>query len=339
MVKKILICAPAWLGDLIMSHSLIRTLYQAGHELHVLAPEWNFSALQYMPEITKQIKLPMTHGDLKLKNRYLMGKSLRQENYCQAIICQNSLKSALIPFFAKIPIRTGWLREGRKLLLTDGRKLDKKLLPLMVQRYVALAYSHSNSWNKDNFLWPRLNVPKTIADDTLTKYQLVKNKKILALCPGAAYGPTKRWPSEYYAYIAKKKLQEGWQIWLFGSAQDRLITDEIMQLTANQCTNLTGDLKLDETIGLFSVVDALISNDSGLLHVAAALDKPVIGVYGSTSPDFTPPLSKNAQTMVLEGLECRPCFQRTCRYAHLNCLTQIKPEMVNQRLNQIFTSD
>lgn len=335
MSEKILICAPAWLGDMIMAHSLMRVLHAQGHELHVLAPEWNFAVLERMPEVTKRIPLPITHGELKLALRYQIGKQLRAEKYDRAIISQNSFKSALIPFFAKIPHRTGWLREGRGLILNDGRKLDKKALPLMVERYVALAHDKNQTWDRNNFPYPKLQVSESTVAATLVKHNVNRDKKILALSPGAAYGKTKQWPSDYYAKIANEKIAAGWQVWLLGSPNDRETTNEIMQLTQNGCVNLAGQLQLFETVDLISTAAALVSNDSGLLHVAAALQTPVIGIYGSTSPDFTPPLGETARTLAIDNLACRPCFQRTCRYGHLKCLKDILPEQVSEQLQQI----
>ena len=336
MSDKILICAPAWLGDMIMLHSLIQILYTAGHELHVLAPKWNVAVLERMPEISKRVVLPITHGELKLGQRYQIAKQLRRENYSRAIIAQNSFKSALIPFFARIPQRTGWLRECRGMLLTDGRKLDSQKLPLMVQRYAALAYTKNTSWDPNDYPLPKLQTDDAMVKDTLARHKLSCCNKILALSPGAAYGKTKQWPSRYYADIANRKLVEGWQVWLFGSANDRVITDEVMKYTQHRCHNLAGRLQLFETVDLISKVTALVSNDSGLLHVSAALEVPVIGIYGSTSPAFTPPLGETALTITATELECQPCFQRTCRYGHLNCLTTITPDRVLGRLDDML---
>ena len=334
MNDKVLICAPAWLGDMVMTHSLIQVLSRRGYEVHVLAPLWNVALLECMPEVTKRMELPITHGELKLKCRYQLGQQLRQESYAQAIVCQNSFKSALIPYFARIPRRTGWLREGRSLLLNDGRKLHPASLPLMVQRYVALAYDKEEVWDIHQIPYPRLQVQAINIAAILDKYHVTATPKILALSPGAAFGSTKQWPSEYYAKVAIQKIAEGWQIWLFGSAQDQAITQNIMQLTQQQCINLAGQLSLFETASLIAKATVFVGNDSGLLHVAAALGIPVIGIYGSTSPEFTPPLSHHARVLALTDLACRPCFQRNCQYGHLQCLWGIKPDQILAVLNE-----
>lgn len=336
MSKKILLCAPAWLGDMIIAHSLIRVLHQANHDCHVLAPAWNLGVVERMPEIQKSILLPTTHGQLKLKLRYQLGKQLREERYDQAIVLQNSFKSALIPFFADIPQRTGWLSELRGLILNDARVLDKKNYPLMVQRYVALAYPKDLTWNGQDFPHPQLQVQEGVVRATLAKYGLDPSPKILAMSPGAAYGQTKQWPSKYFAEIANKKLMDGWQVWLLGSSKDTRITSEIMRLTNHSCIDLAGKLALFETVDVLSIVTGLVSNDSGLLHVAAALSVPVVGIYGSTSPEFTPPLGDHVRIAMVSDLTCRPCFQRTCRFGHLKCLVDIAPKQVEALLAELI---
>ncbi len=336
MPEKILICSPAWLGDMMMSQALFIHLFQQGHELHVLAPEWNFAVLERMPEVKKCIPLPLTHAEFKLRERYRIGKALRAEYYDRAIILQNSWKSALIPYFANIPRRTGWKGECRYGLINDMRHLNKAELPLMVQRYVNLAYGKNKPWNVSSFPYPALKVDQDIRQKILDKYGLSLSKPILALSPGAAFGETKQWPAEYYADIAQEKINQGWQVWLFGTAKDKLATDAIMHYTDDQCINLAGLLPLDETVDLMSAAKVFVGNDSGLLHVAAALKVPVIGIYGSTTADFTPPLSQQSQILFVKNLSCRPCFQRTCRFKHLRCLWDIKPEKVSAVLQALL---
>jgi heptosyltransferase-2 len=172
----------------------------------------------------------------------------------------------------------------------------------------------------------------------LAQFNLVKTagQPILALCPGAAFGETKKWPVEYFAEIANAKLNEGWQVWLFGSAKDQDSTSAIQQQTNHRCVDLSGKLRLDATVDLISQVSLVISNDSGLLHVAAALDIPLVGIYGSTSADFTPPLNEKVRVLGVEGLACRPCFKRTCQYQHLKCLRDLKPEVVMTAIDELM---
>lgn len=327
--KKILIIGPSWVGDTVMAQSLLKLL-KAQHPdalLHVLAPAWTFSVLTCMPEVDKSIEMPIGHGELKLRERFKIGRQLSKEGYDQAIVLPNSFKSALIPFFARIPLRTGWRREARSLILNDTRNLDKTRYPLMIEQYLALGLPKNATLPKP-YPYPAFQVTEAAQEAALARHKPIwRGKPILALGAGAEFGPSKRWPAEYYATLAEQKIKEGYDIWLFGSPKDKPITDEVMALTDNKCENLAGRLQLSETIALLTLVSGVVSNDSGLMHIAAALQKPMIVIYGPTSPRFTPPLSDKATVLQL-NLPCQPCFQRTCPLQHHQCMRDIKPEVV-----------
>lgn len=327
---NILIIGPAWIGDMVMAQSLFKLLKQrhTNVTLDVLAPAWTFSLLSCMPEVSRAIEMPLTHGEVKLKSRYQLAKNLRTHHYDQAIVLQNSFKSALIPWFARIPKRTGWLGEFRHFILNDVRKLDKKRYPLMIEQYMALGMDAHESL-PEIYPYPEFKVIQLAREKTLIKYNLTTHldRPLLALGVGAAYGPAKRWPEEYFAQIANQKLTEGWDIWLFGSEGDRPITNKIMQLTENRCVDMSGRTELFETIHLLSFASGVVTNDSGLMHMAAALKKPIIALYGSTSPAFTPPLSTNAKILKLD-LSCQPCFERICPLKHHRCMRDLTPAQV-----------
>lgn len=327
--KKILIVGPSWVGDTVMAQCLFKLLKQRLPHvtIDVLAPAWTFSLLSRMPEVNIAIEMPFSHGEIKLRQRYLFAKQLRQSGYEQAIVLPNSFKAALIPWMANIPVRTGWRGEYRYGVINDMRYLDKARYPLMIQQYMALGLL-ANETLPDPYPYPEFQVSSASQQKTLDKHQPIwRGRPVLAICAGAEFGPSKRWPEEYYATIANEKLAAGFDIWLFGSQKDRAITDKIMQLTDNRCENMAGRAQLAETIDLLSLTAGVISNDSGLMHIAAALKKPVIAIYGSTSPSFTPPLSANATILQLQ-LECRPCFERTCPLQHHRCMRDLKPEQV-----------
>jgi len=324
-MNKILIIGPAWIGDMVMAQSLFKLLKerQPGVSLQVAAPVWTLPLLSRMKEISSVIHLPFAHGELNLKLRYKIAKQLRDQAFTQAIVLPNSFKSALIPWWAHIPVRTGWSRELRGLLLNDMRVLDKKRYPRMVERFLALGLS------KKEALPPQYPYPEL----TISPHAKKPKNPVLALCPGAEFGSSKQWPAEYYAEIAQAKLADGWQVWLMGSAKDQTITARIMALTQDQCIDWAGKTKLDEAIDLLSVVNAVVTNDSGLMHIAAALKKPIVALYGSTSPDFTPPLSLSA-TMMKLNLTCQPCFKRECPLQHHRCMRDLTPSSVLKALNE-----
>ena len=337
MSKKILIISPSWIGDCVMTQPLYRRL----HELHpgctidVFAPKWSMAVFERMPEIREVLENPFGHGALALKKRWHSGRKLGKRGYDQVIVLPGSLKSAIIAAATGIKQRTGYVGESRYLLLNDIRKLDKAALPLMVDRYTALAYPTQADFNghSDN---PRFQIDPQSQAAALAKHGLDTAQPILAFCPGAEYGPAKRWPPRHFAELARRYAAEGWQIWLFGSQKDFDIAEEIHTLSGGLCTNLCGKTSLSEAIDLLACADTVVCNDSGLMHLAAALGRKLVAVYGSSSPDHTPPLSDSAEIVSLH-LECSPCFKRECPLGHTNCLNQLTPDMVQQAALNIKT--
>lgn len=319
--EKILIIGPSWVGDMVMAQSLFKVLkqQQPAAQIDVLAPGWCLPLLARMPEVNQALAMPLGHGQFQLRTRYQMGKQLRAAGYGQSMVLANSWKSALIPFFAAIPKRTGYLGECRWGLVNDIKPLDKQQLTMTVQRFVALA-------DANQIPQPKLTVTPEQLTEVAAKFAL-SHQPLLALCPGAEYGEAKRWPAEHFAEIARQKQQQGWQIALFGSAKDAPICQTINQLTHELCLNLAGKTSLAEAVDLLALAEIVVSNDSGLMHVAAALQKNLIAIYGSSDPGFTPPLSDTAQIIRL-NLACSPCFKRVCPLEHTQCLTEISPEQV-----------
>ncbi|BEN13465.1 ADP-heptose--LPS heptosyltransferase [Serratia marcescens] len=306
---KILVIGPSWVGDMMMSQSLYRTLkaeYPSA-EIDVMAPAWCRPLLARMPEVNQALAMPLGHGALGLGERRRLGRALRANRYDRAYVLPNSFKSALVPFFADIPQRTGWRGEMRYGLLNDVRVLDKAAFPLMVQRYVALAYDKGRIQRADDLpqplLWPQLQVSDEEIADTTAAFNLTDSRPIVGFCPGAEFGPAKRWPHYHYATLAQQLIEGGYQIALFGSAKDHEAGEQIraalQENTRDFCLNLAGKTQLEQAVILIAACRAVVSNDSGLMHVAAALNKPLIALYGPSSPDFTPPLSDKARVIRL----------------------------------------
>ncbi|KEQ18287.1 lipopolysaccharide heptosyltransferase II [Endozoicomonas numazuensis] len=336
---KYLIVGPSWVGDMVMAQTLFIALKRQHPDaiIDVLAPAWSRPIIERMPEVRSGIDMPVGHGSLNLGVRSKIAKNLKAEGYDRAILLPNSLKSALIPFLAGIPVRTGWRGEMRYGLLNDLRVLDKAQYPLMVERFIALAYPDKSPLPSP-LPKPSLNVESDNVVNALHRYQLSKDLPILALCPGAEFGPSKQWPAGYYGEVALTMIQKGWQIWLFGSEKDQPVTNEIMgYLPRNlqeRCFNLAGQTTLADAVDLMSQASAVVSNDSGLMHIAAALSRPLVAVYGSTTAAHTPPMNDNSETLWL-GLDCSPCFKRECPLEHLNCMKKLGPEMVLDALERL----
>ena len=345
---KILVIGPSWVGDMMMSQSLYRTLKAMHPEavIDVMAPAWCRPLLSRMPEVNEALSMPLGHGALALGERRRLGKTLRPQGYDRAYVLPNSFKSALVPFFAAIPRRTGWRGEMRYGLLNDVRVLDKAAFPLMVERYVALAYDKAQIARAADLpqplLWPKLQVSEAEKMATASEFGLVAERPLVGFCPGAEFGPAKRWPHYHYATLAQKLIDEGSQIVLFGSAKDKETGEQILQSlqphSRTHCRNLAGETQLEQAVILLAHCRAVISNDSGLMHIAAALDRPLVALYGPSSPDFTPPLSAQARVIrLITGYQ--KVRKGDAEEGYHQSLIDITPERVIAELDSLLEKD
>ncbi len=325
---KALVVGPAWVGDAVLAQPLLAALRHNHPEevLHVLAPPWTHGVLTRMPQVAQVLTNPFAHGQLALGQRRALGRQLAQAGYTRAMLLPNSFKSALVPWFAQIPIRTGYVGEMRGLLLNDARVLDASAYPLMVERFAALAYPATTPLPRP-LPPPRLSPNLVEQRHSLNRLELNSEAPVLVLCPGAEYGPAKQWPARHFAVLAQHGIAQGHQVWIMGSAKDRAMGDAIRALAPGPIWNLCGKTRLSEAVDLMALADLVVSNDSGLMHVAAALGRPLKALFGSSSPRFTPPLSDQAHVFSLH-LPCSPCFKRTCPLGHTNCLEHLLPEQL-----------
>ena len=326
-----LVVAPSWVGDAVLSHPLLVRLKERdpSGRIDVIAPPWVLPVYRRMPQVNQAIAQPFGHGDLKLGERRRFAKGLAP--YDRAIVLPNSWKSALIPWHAGIKRRTGYIGELRYGLLNDARPMDKVGHPLIVERYAALAQPAREPLVRP-LPAPRLAVDPAARNATLREFNLSPDRPVAVFAPGAEYGPAKRWPARHFASLARQLAARGMQVWLLGSKKDAPITAEIQALSGQACIDLAGRTSLDQAIDLMSFATRVVTNDSGLMHVAAALDRPMVALFGSSSPDFTPPLSPQARVIYLK-LSCSPCFKRECPLGHTNCLVQMEPSRVLEALS------
>ena len=330
---RCLIVGPSWVGDMVMAQSLFIDLKQQYPQLQIdlLAPAWSLDLLQAMPQVNRGHVLDAGHGEIGLKKRYQLAQRLKSEGYDWSIVLPNSFKSALVPWWAKIAVRTGFRGEMRYGLINDIRILDKQALTKTVERFVALGRS-PHPQQVSQYPLPKLELDPQRLSEIAANYGVNGAEKLLALCPGAEYGPAKRWPEEHYAAVALAAITQGWKVVILGSAKDAAVSQKIGSLVkSSSCINLTGKTSLMEVVALLKLSSAAVSNDSGLMHIAAAVDMHLIAIYGSSDPGFTPPLNPSADIIYLD-LECSPCFQRVCPKGHLNCLVGIEPQQVIRSL-------
>lgn len=328
---RVLIIGPSWVGDTVLAQPLFQRLRErhAGLRMDVLAPPWTAALLRRMPQVDEVLISPFKRGRLDLANRWHFARELRARGYDQAVVLPNSFKSALVPRFAGIAVRTGYVGEMRQVLLNDSRALDKAALPLMAERFAHLADAPGEPLRRP--LPPlALRVSESARAASLARLGLALEQPVACFCPGAEYGPAKRWPAEHFAALARHTAAAGYQVWLVGSPKDRAIGDEIARLGGGAARNLCGETSLEDAVDLLSLARVVVANDSGLMHVAAALGRPLVALYGSSSPGFTPPLCEGASVVKLE-LPCSPCFARECPLGHFDCMRRLLPEQVFAR--------
>jgi heptosyltransferase-2 len=335
-----LVVGPNWVGDMILAHSLIAYIKskRASDPLHVLAPAWSLHVAQRMAEVDQVIELPFGHGELHLKRRWQFARQLKYSKYHRSFVLPNSWKSALIPWMAGIPRRIGWRGEHRYKLLTDHRLLHPERFPRMVDRYLALAFPANLALSANQLPeapeFPVLTVDEARQTQLLSEWSLDRSR-LIALCPGAEFGAAKQWPLERYALLAERLAGQGHQVVLMGSDNDRQDTEAIVEAVASQhheaVINLAGQTTLLDAIDLIGAAQGVVTNDSGLMHVAAATGRPLVALFGPSSPSHTPPLSDNA-SIVTHPIPCHPCFERTCPLHHQACLSEVTVDQVMDAL-------
>ena len=335
--RRILVVGPAWVGDMVMAQSLFMTLKQQHPHgiIDVVAPQWSEPLLARMPQVHRTYSLPVSHGKLQLRARWALGRRLRFNAYDQAIIIPRSYKAALLPFFARVPRRTGYKGEMRYGVINDMRPLDKSILTQTVQRYVSLGLPPTSPLPPP-IPEPQLRIDVENQKHIVEKLGLNTESRIIALLPGAEYGPSKRWPPERYRVLAQRLSDEGHQVWVFGSQKEQPLGEAITAGLTSGVINLCGKTALKDVIDLLSLVSTAVTNDSGLMHVAAAVGINIVAIYGSTTPAYTPPLTRKA-SILYQNLSCSPCFKRECPLGHGLCLKNIEVEQVMQVINKMLT--
>jgi heptosyltransferase-2 len=334
---KILIIAPNWIGDAVMAEPLISQLKKNNpdSQIDVLATPWVASIMKAIPAVDQIITADFQHGSLQWQERKVLAKQLALSAYTHAYVLPNSFKSALIPWLAKIPQRIGYQGEMRWGLINEALKNPSRShRPPMSSHYFALS---GNTFSE--VPQPHLSLPDVIITESQQALQKIQaHQHLFVLCPGAEYGPAKQWPIEHFGQLAKNIIEtkENSLVLILGSKKEFSIGSDIARMSAypDKVINWCGQTSLEDAMAAISNAHTVISNDSGLMHIAAAFRRPQVAIFGSSDPRHTPPLSKLAAIHWLH-LECSPCFKRVCPLSHLKCLVDIQAKDVLNSINQL----
>ncbi len=331
---KILVVAPRWVGDAVLSQSLLKLLRKRHPTatIEALASPLIAPLFSFMPEVDCCLELSTSSGKVDLLQRIKMAFQVRKRRYDWAIVMPGSFKSAIVPWLARVPRRTGTTHEFRTWLINDPKVADIAKFLLSIDRASLLGLDKNEEQppgfsERPSFVCDEDKVARTIQEFGI----VAESQKFIALVPGSEGGEAKRWPTEHYAEAANLLLAEGFQVLIIGSSKEVDIAQSIQLSTRNQCLDLCGKTSLEQAVHILSVASSVVCNDSGLMHVAAALNKPIVAIYGPTHADHTPPLSDMAQVISL-GLPCSPCYERNCPLGHHDCMRQITAATVVEQV-------
>ncbi len=344
-MNRILIIAPNWIGDAVMSQPLLANLkvIYPRSQIDVLASPWVAPIYRACAEVHQVIEARLEHKQLQWGLRKQLAKQIELNQYNACFVLPNSLKSALIPWLANIPLRIGYRGEMRFGLINFALDNPSKInRPPMANHYLALSkvLDHSAGADVNQQVDPKLNISLAAKQAISAKLQAagINDKSIYVFCPGAEYGVTKRWPTEHFATLGLQLIasEPDTHVILLGGKGDHALGEDIRIKTNNslQIHNWCGDTSLDEAIALIGMCKALVSNDSGLMHIGAALKVPQVAIFGSSDPHHTPPLSHKAKVIWL-NLPCSPCHKRVCPLGHLKCLKDISPDNVFETIQNL----
>ena len=339
-----LVIAPQWIGDAVMTEPLMRQLAARGERLTVGALPWVAPIYRAMPGVAEVLDWPFQHGGLQWSARRALARQL-QGRFDRAYVCPNSFKSALLPWWADIPVRIGYHGESRWGLLNQRLpNPPKHSRSAMVAHYLALGFDRHapHVTATTDAMVPRLDLPVDILKASLAAQQLSAGAYVV-MAPGAEYGPAKRWPLAHFAQLAQRL---DLPVVLLGSAKEAELCAGILSQmnpqSQRRSRNLAGQTSLSEAMALIAAAHSVVSNDSGLMHVAAAFGVPQVALFGSSSPEHTPPLNDKARVLWLKtqanhqpALDCAPCFERVCPLGHTRCLNDLSPDMVEQAWREV----
>ncbi|MBI4634607.1 MAG: lipopolysaccharide heptosyltransferase II [Deltaproteobacteria bacterium] len=314
-VEKILIRGTNWIGDAVMTFpalAAIRSTYP-GAWISLLAKPWVADLYRLSPDIDNVMLLQSPGFHAGVIGKFRLASELKQNGFHMAILLQNAIEAAIIACLARIPIRAGYNSDGRGFLLTHSVQRTEEIRKVHQVDYYREMVQSLGCRDAGRALRLRPgNDYAALADGILASYGIAGQRPLIGIAPGATYGPAKKWYPERFAAVADRLIDDlVGQVLLFGSAADRDSTGAVKRNAMHNLINLAGKTGLKEAIALISRCDLFISNDSGLMHVAAALGIPTVAIFGSTNAVTTSPIGEKI-VIVRKNIECSPCLRETC---------------------------
>ena len=335
--RNILIRSTNWIGDAIMTTPAIRTIREnfPDAEISILTHPWVADVFAASPHVDEVILYRKKDCHQGLTGIWRLARTLAQRKFDLAIYLQNAIEAAVIGKLASIPNRAGYTTDGRSLLLTNRARIRPEIRKVHQVHYYQDMLRQLGLTPGSDELFLRLP-PETVrwAHDFTSS---AESNLTIGLNPGAAYGPAKCWPAERYGALAAKLGKEhNATLLVFGTAADNDVAEQIKAQAPDRIINLAGKTNLSEAMALIGACDAFVTNDSGLMHVGAALKTPLVAIFGSTDAVATGPYADNA-VVVQKDLPCRPCLKTHCK-SDFRCMTDITVTEISEQVSQILQS-
>ncbi len=330
-VKRLLVRATNWIGDAVMTTPAVRAIREnfPRAEISLLAKPWVVPVFQNSPHVDRIVVYEAKGRHRGTGGRLRLARDLRRHRFDAAILLQNAIEAALITWLAGIPLRVGFDTDGRRLLLTHPVHRTRQVKTIHQTGYYLAMLAGAGLHIGSAELFLQLGADdRRRAARRLAQWDISKNKKLIGINPSATFGPTKQWFPERFAALADR-LQATYDavVAIFGGPGDRVLGDRIAAAMRRPPIDLCGRTGLGEAMALIAACHLFITNDSGLMHVAAALDVPLVAIFGSTNPVTTGPFSTNSR-VVKSAVDCAPCLKPQCPLGHMNCMRDITVDMV-----------
>ncbi|MFC1811246.1 lipopolysaccharide heptosyltransferase II [Thermodesulfobacteriota bacterium] len=338
-IKSILIRSTNWIGDAVMTTPAIRAIRKnfPHSEISILVKPWVSPVFENNPHIDRLILYNSESRHKGLIGKFRLARDLRQYTFDAAILLQNAFEAALIAFLSGIPCRIGFNTDARGLLLSHPVPCGFEIKSVhQTQYYLSIIEGVGLGTDGQDLDLVVNEEYKQRALEIFDQLGISKSDRLVGINPSATFGPAKQWFSDRYARLSDK-IQEvfGARVIFFGGPEDQVLGKIISQITRHPPIDLCGKTDLGEAMALIQQCNLFITNDSGLMHVAAALDVPLISIFGSTNPVTTGPWSSRSR-IVRVPIECSPCLKPECPEEHLSCMDRIGVDKVFEAVKEML---